>query len=126
MAKLKQNQFRFRKHDSIGAAAAEDDKTFLSTCFYDTGDLECLRTPGDPRRILVGRTGIGKTALLLRLTEVEEHVVWLEPGYLALQYLSNSTILKELNEIGVNLDPFYKLLWTHILIVELIRLRTYP
>jgi len=56
--------FIFKKLDSVGAAAAEEDKRFLKACFVDTGDLDVLRDCADPRRIVLGRTGSGKTALL--------------------------------------------------------------
>jgi hypothetical protein len=39
----------------------------------------------------------------------------------SLQYLSNSTILPQVEGLGVNLGLFYKLLWRHIFAVELIK-----
>jgi hypothetical protein len=36
------DKFTFRKHATIGAAAAEEDRKFLSECFVDNGDLEPL------------------------------------------------------------------------------------
>lgn len=122
MPKLKKSEFQFRKHDSVGSADAEED-AFLSTCFYDSGDLEAARNPHNFKRIVLGRTGSGKTALLRMLAQSEENHVWLEPESLSLQYLSNSTILRFLSELGVNLDLFYRLLWKHIFAVELIKLR---
>ena len=59
-----QQKFTFRKHATIGAAAAEEDAKFLSECFVDTGDLEVLLDCSDRRRIILGRTGAGKSALL--------------------------------------------------------------
>lgn len=123
MVKPSHSLFKFRKHERIGAEGAEEDREFLLDCFVDTGDLPVLADTVDPRRILVGRTGAGKTALLLKLASGQEHVAWIQPDELALQYLSNSTILKHLDEIGVDLDVFYRLLWRHILAVELIRLK---
>ncbi len=123
MAKIRGTQFRFRQHERLGAEGAEQDAEFLSDCFYDVGDLKALRDCSDLHRIVVGRTGAGKTALLMKLRETEEHAVWLEPESLSLQYLSNSTILRHLSELGVNLDLFYRLLWKHIFAVELIRAR---
>ena len=121
MARLNRAQFRFRKHDSIGAAAAEEDEAFLSECFYDSGDLEALLDCDNTRRILVGRTGTGKTALLLKIRNNEEHSIWIDPEDLSLQFLSNSTIIRYLHQLGVQLEIFYKLLWKHVFAVELIR-----
>ncbi|UCE05882.1 MAG: hypothetical protein JSW07_20200, partial [bacterium] len=118
MAKI--DKFRFRKHDNIGAADAEGDK-FLHECFVDTGDIEVLRDCADCRSIVVGRTGSGKTALLQRLIEVEERAIEVSPEGLSLSYVSNSTIITYLSDLGVNLDVFYKLLWRHVFAVELIK-----
>jgi hypothetical protein len=42
------------------------------------------------------------------------------PEELALTYVSNSTILDFFSGLGVNLDPFFKLLWRHIIVVEIL------
>jgi len=111
-------EFRFRKQDSIGAADADDDK-LLVDCFVDTGDLSPLLDCGDPRSIVVGRTGAGKTALLKVLQIRAERVISIAPESLSLAYISNSTILRFIENLGVNLDIFYRLLWRHIFAVEL-------
>lgn len=116
-----QSAFRFRRHMNIGEADAELDKDFLLGCFEDIGDLERLRDANDRKRIIVGRTGSGKSGLLLKLKEEEPNVIWIEPESLSLQYLSNSTLITQLDELGVNLDRFFKLLWKHIFITELVK-----
>lgn len=121
MARPGASKFKFRKADTVGAVDAEQDRDFLEHCFYETGDLSVLRDCRDPRRIVVGRTGSGKTALLQQLVEKEEHCLLIEPEALSLQYLSNSTILPYLESVGVDLDLFYRLLWRHIFAVELIK-----
>lgn len=123
MAKLKASEFRFKKHETLGAEGAEQDAEYLYDCFCDNGDLDTLRNTHSPQRIVVGRTGVGKTALLLQLQQVEEKVAWLEPDELSLHYLSNSIVLRRLDELGVDLDLFYRLLWRHIFAVELVRLK---
>src|SRR6266446_4595324 len=116
------DKFTFRKHASIGAAAAEEDSKFLSECFVDTGDLEPLRDCSDRRRIVLGRTGAGKSALLKRLIE-EKNAIVINPETLSFNYLTNSTILQFFLEAGVKLDLFFKLLWRHVLTVELLKKR---
>lgn len=113
--------FRFRKLDSIGAADAEEDRLFLKECFVDTGDLEALRDCSDPRRLILGRTGSGKSALIFKLREVEDRSLEVEPESLALAYISNSTILRFFSELGVKLDIFFKLLWRHVFTVEILK-----
>lgn len=114
----KQKEFKFRKHDSIGAADAEDDK-YLVDCFIDTGDLETLLDCRGPHSIVVGRTGSGKTALLKMLENRAQRFIIIPPESLSLSYISNSTILRFIENLGVNLDIFYRLLWRHIFTVEL-------
>lgn len=115
-------QFKFKKTDNIGAVSAEQDSEFLSNCFVDTGDLAVLADIRDPRQILLGRAGAGKTALLEQLkTEFGDQVITIEPENLALTYISNSTILQFFSGLGVNLDPFFKLLWRHVLTVEILK-----
>lgn len=114
-------KFKFRSHDHIGAADAESDQAFLRECFIDTGDIDLLLDSNDHRRIVLGRTGSGKTALLAQLSERTARVINVKPESLALAYISNSTILQFVNELGVNLDTFFKLLWRHIFTVEVIK-----
>jgi hypothetical protein len=116
--------FVFDRHENIGAAAAEDDGAFLLGSFFDSGDVGVLKDTDNNKSIVVGRTGAGKTALLIKLEETEKSsVTWLNPESLSLQYLSNSKIIQYLTELGVNLDLFYKLLWKHTIAVELVRVR---
>jgi len=114
--------FTFRKHASIGAAAAEEDAKFLSECFIDTGDLDPLVDCSDRRRIILGRTGVGKSALLKKLIDTTNAIV-INSETLSFNYLTNSTILQFFLEAGVKLDLFFKLLWRHVFTVELLRSR---
>jgi len=117
----KEKKYRFRRVDNIGAADAEEDKKFLENCFIDTGDLAVLRDCSDPKRIVVGRTGSGKTALLQKLVTIEERVIEIKPESLALSYISNSNILQFFSELGVKLDIFFRLLWRHVFTVEILK-----
>lgn len=90
-------------------------------CFVDQGDLDLLKDPSSPQRLVIGRTGSGKTALL-RMVEAEcQNVIRLAPEDLSLGYLSNSGVIRFFEEAGTNLDVFYQLLWRHVLAVELIK-----
>lgn len=121
MAKRGGGAFRFRKTDHIGAADAEHDTEYLQNCFVDTGDLRILEDESDHRQILLGRAGSGKSALLEKLKWSHgEQVIAIEPENLALTYVSNSTVLQFFSDLGVNLDPFFKLLWRHVLTVEIL------
>ena len=106
-SKTHQSQFRFRKTDTIGTASAEEDVDFLSTCFVQTDDYEVLRDTNDIRQIVLGRTGSGKSALFERLKqEYHDRAIVIEPQHLALNYVSNSSVIRYFASLGVNLDPF--------------------
>ncbi|MGB5904465.1 MAG: hypothetical protein WBH00_16610 [Xanthobacteraceae bacterium] len=111
------------KNSDIGSPDAEADELFLENCFLNTGDLETLLDCTDPKCLILGRTGSGKTALLRHVLRVGEHAVELAPEALALNYVLNSNVLRFFEEAGVKLDVFYSLLWRHILTVELLKLR---
>lgn len=114
-------RFRFRQHDNIGVADAEQDHPFLRQCFIDTGEVSILSNSDDPRRIVLGRTGAGKTALLLHFSAVTGKVIEVKPESLALAYISNSTMLQFVHGLGVNLNIFFKLLWRHVFTVEILK-----
>lgn len=120
-------QFKFRKNQTIGAMAAEDDAPYLDQCFIDNGDVEQLLDISNPRRIILGRTGSGKTALLMemkkRATSQGAYFISLTPADLSLHYISNSDVLKHLQASGVNLDPFFKLLWKHFFAIAILEKR---
>lgn len=115
------NQFVFIKHDNVGAAAAENDTQYLSDCFVDTGDITFLQDRNNPKRIIVGRTGAGKSALLYHLRQSSDNVIQLSPHDLSLNFIATNKVLAFFEEAGVNLSPFYVLLWKHLLVVELIK-----
>ena len=115
-------KFKFEKHDRIGEVDALEDRENLLNCFEDTGDLNELRNVTTARSIVLGRTGVGKTALLSVLHEKEEKVAVLSPFDLALEYLTNSVALKFYVDIGVELDLFFGVLWKHVFATELVRL----
>jgi hypothetical protein len=75
-------QFRFKKNDQIGAPEAEGDDKFLFNCFVDNGAIASLLDPENAQRIVVGRTGSGKSALLRQLESKAEKVISSGPVYL--------------------------------------------
>jgi len=117
----KSGHFAFRQHDSIGASDAEDDEQFLEYCFVDTGDLGHLLDCAHPFRLVVGRTGSGKTALLQTLAHHANDTIQVKPESLALAYITNSTILNYLLDMDVKLDVFFRLLWRHVFTVEILK-----
>lgn len=113
-------RYVFRRNSSVGAMDAESDERFLRECFLDTGDLAALIDCDEPKRIVVGRVGAGKSALLGRLIEVQEHAYQIRAETLSLSYVANSDIIQFFESAGVKLDLFYQLLWRHVFVVELL------
>jgi hypothetical protein len=99
-------KFIFRNNQNVGAAQAELDSHYLTESFIDTGDLAILTNCEDPRRVIAGRTGAGKSALIAKILEQEENVILIRPEALALTYISNSGVIGFFSEIGVKMDRF--------------------
>jgi hypothetical protein len=116
------NPITFRRNLDVGAADAESDDLYLSNCFQDTGDLRTLTDCSNAKCLVLGRTGTGKTALLKQILK-GPFAVELSPEDLALNYITNSQVIKFFEAAGVRLDVFYTLLWRHIITVELLRLK---
>jgi hypothetical protein len=114
-------RFKLRKGLNVGGLAAETDP-LLHEAFVDLGYLRRITDTNDPAFLIVGRTGSGKTALITRIKKEASQVSVLDPEALSMQYLHNS-VLRTVAAWGVNLDIFYKFLWRHVCILELIRMR---
>jgi hypothetical protein len=114
-------KFKLRKGANVGGLAAETDP-LLSKAFVDLGYLARVTCTDDPAFLIVGRTGSGKTALIQQIRGSSAQVSVLDPEELSMQYLHNS-VLRTISSWGVNLDIFYKYLWRHVCILELIRTR---
>ncbi|WBX91982.1 P-loop ATPase, Sll1717 family [Pseudoxanthomonas mexicana] len=111
------------KNASIGAVDAYEDTEYREECFVDPGWLGEARDSQSRRSVVLGRTGAGKSALLLALGRAEENVIEVDPSEFAFRYIENSNVIQFFQAAGVNLDLFYRLLWRHVLVVELLKKR---
>lgn len=112
----------FKKNLNIGSISAECDSEFLENCFVETSEYKDIIDFNNQKIILLGRTGVGKTALLNQLKSYSK-VIYIEikPDTFALQYITNVPFVSKLKEEGVNLDIFYKFLWLHEIISQVIK-----
>jgi len=113
-------EFVFNRYDTIGANAAEDDHDYLSECFVDMGELPILQNVTDPRFLVVGRTGSGKTALFMQLA-MRYNCYLLDANAKGFCYTEKTAVFEDLTVKGMNLAPYLKLLWMHVLIIEVIQ-----
>lgn len=114
-------KFRFTKHQDLGSPDAETDRN-LDRVFLDTGAYDILHDIDSSKCIIVGRTGSGKSALIKIFKENETKIIQIAPEAMSLKYLTNSTILEYFRTLNVKLDFFYKVLWKHVFIVEMLKL----
>ncbi|MYM58514.1 DNA repair protein [Vibrio sp. OCN044] len=122
--------YTFRNSDTIGNLDAETDN-FLSECFFESDVYKTLIKFDDDsdfsKRIIIGRTGSGKTALLKRISEeksIKKHDV-IEAESTVFEHIKNNVFISQLMENNVDLRVFYKSLWQHVLLVKVIDL-LYP
>lgn len=124
------NNFVFRKNTQIGSLDAEYD-TFLKNCFLETNIYSTLlKFDNDldfTKRVIVGRTGSGKTALLKQIAEnqkIKKHQI-IEAESTVFEHIKNNRFISSLIENGIDLRVFYKSLWIHVLLVKVVEL-LYP
>ena len=115
-------EFKFTPGMSFGTIAAERD-SLLSDCFFPTAFYQRVRDINDVGSGLIGRSGSGKTAILEQLKLDHFRSVTIHPEELAFRYLGKSDLIVALRQSGVNLDYFYKLLWRHVFVVEILKHR---
>lgn len=120
---MNNNPVVIRQNFKIGELDAESDIQLLESCFVDSGYLSKLLDPLDTSAIVIGRTGAGKSALLHMVASEAYKFKKLDPNDISIRFLEHSDIIGFFNALNVNLDMFYKILWRHILIMELIKLR---
>ncbi|PIF21769.1 P-loop ATPase, Sll1717 family [Candidatus Pantoea floridensis] len=117
------NPVKIKRNLSIGDLDAETDNDFLDSCFLDKGYLDDLLNVNNPCSIIVGRTGAGKSSLLYKVSSSVDNFKKIDPNDISVKFLEHSDIIQFMDNLGVNLDLFYKMLWRHILIIELVKLR---
>jgi len=106
---------------NLGGEQAEADP-LLEEAFYESSMFRSISSRRDRHCFLIGRTGSGKSSILQRLEESEpEHVIRINPENLSLPYITDLNVMRYLDSLGVHLDPFFKALWKHIFLVEIIR-----
>lgn len=114
---------KFKSNFSLGGVMAENDP-LLSNAYWDNGDFASMESFQDSRCFVIGRTGSGKSAAFRHLEERHAgRVIRIAPENLSLPYITNLNVMRYLLELEVHLEPLFKALWKHIIIVEIIKHR---
>ena len=124
------SHYKFRKNANIGNLDAETDG-FLDNCFYQSEIYNTLVKFDDDsdfaKRIIIGRTGSGKTALLKMIagdSKIKKHDI-IEAESTVFEHIKNNIFISHLMANNIDLRVFYKSLWLHVLLVKVIDL-VYP
>lgn len=118
-------QYKFRSDDTIGNLDAESD-SFLSSCFLESNVYKILANFENnmdfTKRIIVGRTGSGKTALLKKIKN--DHRIKktneIEAESTVFEHIKNNVFISQLTDEKIDLRVFYKSLWVHVLLTKII------
>ena len=113
--------FVFKRSMNLGTGTAESDGEFLAECFVETPEYKTLVDYDDHRMIILGRTGAGKTALLKTITRKVDIFIEIRPDTFSLQYIANMPFVERLKQYGISLVVFYKFLWVHEIVAQVIR-----
>lgn len=111
----------FKRNMNIGTGTAENDGEFLRECFIETPEYQSVLDFDDKKMILLGRTGCGKTAIINMVEKDVDIFISVKPDTFALQYINNIPFIKAMKEEGINLEIFYKFLWLHEIISNIIK-----
>lgn len=114
-------KFKLKKTQQVGSPDAETDD-FILSAFIQIENYDEILDVKNQKSILLGRTGTGKSALIKFLKNEVKNISEIQPESLSLRFLSNSTILRYFSSLGVHLNLFYKVLWKHVFIVELLKM----
>jgi hypothetical protein len=106
----------------VGKNAAEEDTELLFECFVDSRALHEAMDFNSNSSIVSGRTGSGKSAII-QYVKRREKTAFLSPVDMAMTHISNSDVMRFLNDIGADLNLFFQAIWKHVLLVEYIRLK---
>jgi hypothetical protein len=116
------NNHQITRDIRVGKNAAEEDTELLFDCFVDSHALNEAKDPASNASIISGRTGSGKSAIIQYLHQ-KERTSFLSPVDMAMTHISNSDVMRFLNDIGADLNLLFQAIWKHVLLVEYIRLK---
>lgn len=103
--------------------SAETDDEFLRNCFYEHPAYRIMSDLTDPRSLLVGSTGSGKSAIIKMIDDRCKNVSVIDLSEVAMTYINNSDAISFLRSLNVDLSPFFNYFWRHVICLSYIRLK---
>ena len=119
---MARNNHLITREIRVGKASAEEDLDLLFDCFVDSPAMAEVLDLQSNASILAGRTGSGKSAIIQYIHRNKKTSL-MSPAEMAMTYISNSDVMRFLNDIGADLALFFQVIWKHALLVEFIRLK---
>jgi ABC-type transport system involved in cytochrome bd biosynthesis fused ATPase/permease subunit len=102
---------------SIGSIAAENVGKFLKEAFVAHLAMRSLVDLETPKMVLVGRTGSGKSAILLEIEKSNpDSSRRIEANDVAMDHLFNTNIVAWLTQNDFHIDKFLDVIWNHVFI----------
>ena len=96
----------------------------LDDYYVDNDYYQSAIDPNSKKAFFVGRTGVGKTAILKK-AETEKtpkkNIISIDPEDFAFKIMERSFVLEKLTVLNINLDLFYKTMWKYIFITEILK-----
>ena len=112
------------KHVEFFQDTSAEREDNLDNYYVDNIYSENAISTDSRKAFFVGRTGVGKTAILEKVrrnTPPRQNVISIDPEDFAFKLMARSSILKQLTSFKVNLDLFYKTMWKYIFITEILK-----
>ena len=113
--------FKINHRDFFQDTSAEREEK-LDSYYVNNVHLESAINENSKKSFFVGRTGIGKTAILKQVEKkTEKNIISIDPEDFAFKIIARSQILEKLTLCKINLDLFYKTMWKYIFVTEVLK-----
>ena len=110
-------------HKEFFQSTSAERETNLNDYYVDNEYFQSAIDPNSKKAFFIGRTGIGKTAILEKVKRAprQKNIISIDPEDFAFKIMERSRVLKQLTAWEINLDLFYKTMWKYIFVTEILK-----